>query len=372
MAEGSQGRRAVWTALLAIFATYLFVEWGARYALYTTSLDRSYVVTKEYYEVEGGFWEFKERYESAQDATLLYSHPLVVDAYQRKFYLPGVTGHTLGFQQPAPMPKPAPDQTRILCLGSSTVERGFPAPLRALLENDGRFEVINAGIPGASLQNLFMNYALLWRSLEADIVIIEYNTDAVPRNPFRPFALSEGIALDEDVVADALDQEHLAFGRGLADLFRGPARFRIADTTRIDEPRPDGLARYRAFLENLVLLVRASGAVPVLVTYQPAFQGDELRGQFSPERHRDFLTFYQAMFVGHTLHGAARTFTAHNQIMRAVATEQDAILVEAAHVLPLRDEYFRDATHHSDLANEIVAKVILSALREHGLVDRQR
>ncbi len=358
----------VW--FFAIASALLFLEYGARYALYISALHRSYTLTQAYYEVDGGFWEFKERYEESQ-AMFWGEAPFTVDIYNRKFFLPQVTGHYLGFDlelQDNPAPVPAPGVTRILCMGTSTTQEGYPDILRERLEqrSPGRYEVINAGIPGASTLNLFMNYSLIWAPLQADLVLIEHNVDAVVRNGLQDFAIDEDFDSFEhdDLISKVERVSGPATGTALATLLRRTLKSALNSEQRRERPSRDGLLRYRTILTALIHQVRGAGATPVLITYQPSLSGGDLRGDYSPEFHAKALAFYNALFFNFTPEGAVLTLDAHNRIMREVAEEQGVQLIEAAELLPREDVYFVDATHHSDEGNDIVALEVMGALFE--------
>jgi hypothetical protein len=179
-----EGRRAprnrITHAVIVIIVVLALVQLAAvgyKTAAYYLTLCRSYQLTKDYYGVKG-FSEFCKRYEEISknlnerggvDAAIRE------DTYNCRYYDPRVTGRPLGFHGRVDgiETKPA-GVTRILCIGSSTTERGYPEHLEALVNQKypGRYQIINGGIPGARTNNLLMNYMLLWwRTLHPDVVI---------------------------------------------------------------------------------------------------------------------------------------------------------------------------------------------------------
>ena len=369
MTKNKKYRMLIWS--LAAVVILLFLNFGAKYILYLRSLHKSYTITKDYYEVKGGFWEFKNIYENmlAEFASRMEEEPFFIDSYNRRYYLPFVTGHNYGFIQQATSLEPSENVTRILCLGSSIVERGFPEFLQEVLDSiqPGKFEIINAGIPGASILHIFMNYSFMWRQLQPHIVIIEYNSDALPRSGTQPFAISK----------DFDPSQHRIFSRAesLQSRPRGPfkgilithlLKDIITKVERNEHPVPDGLVRYRTILESLILMTKASGVRPVLVTSQPALSNNEPRGNFSTEFYERILVFYQAFFFNFTIEGAIETIDAHNNIIRKLAREHGVTLVDIVGAIPRTDEYYLDGAHYSRKAGQIIAQKIAERLLNEG------
>ncbi|MHA1569380.1 MAG: hypothetical protein ACTSXZ_07910 [Alphaproteobacteria bacterium] len=359
-------RVAVWT--LAVVALLLFLNFGARVALYNLALYRSYQVTKNFYGIEGGFWQFKRTYEQAQSRSILRAEPYVQDIYNRFFFLPAVTGHQYGFRAPAPAPEPAPGVTRILCLGPSTTEGAYPRPLQEKLSRvrQGKYEVIDAGISGVFDLNLLMNYALIWRELKPALVLVECNVNEPMINRV-PFEVSDKfVGLDPSVFALPRGMQNSkvpAFYR----LGRYFAKYTANRQARAEHPSPEGLLRYRKVLTALAEAIKGSGAEPVFLTYQSALTPDDTKGSFSPEFLRDAITFYRSIYLNFTVAGALEALEAQNRIMREVAAAQNLTLIETCNTLPREDRYFRDGNHHDRdgdlLIAEKVAEVILSRER---------
>ena len=368
MVRKKKHRMLTW--LLTAIACFLFLELLAKYGLYHYHLYKSYKLTKNYYEVKKGYWEFKKRYEATQ-AIQLTPDPIVHDIYNRKYYPPDVTGHDYGFLQNVPEAEPPEGATRILCVGTSTVQHGYPEPLQEELDAmcPGKFEVIDAGIPGAPLLSTFMNYSLIWRLLHPDIVIIEHNIDEVVSSVLLPYAMSRDLDI-RNFKAHIMKPEgsYSCFGGALYKLLTGMLEYILEKKERFDNPVQDCLLRFRTLLESLVLMVRASGAQPVLLTYQPALSDNDSRGEFSPEFYSETVAHYEGHFFRLTLEGAMKTIDAHNGITREVAEEYGATLVDTVGHIPRKDEYYRDGTHQDEKAHWIVAGLIASRLTEDGTI----
>ncbi len=362
-------RIVVWT--LAILAFLLFAEYASRQAVFYYYLWKSYRLTQHYYHVEGGFSEFKRRVDATRDDRLNLKQPFVRDMYNRRYYHPEGVGHNWGFFQKAPQLQAAEGVTRILCIGSSTVKQGFPEPLQKVLDGmaPGRFEVINAGIPAASIINTYMDYNLIWKKLNPDIVILEHNVDDVVFNAVLPYSMNE-TGKDRRMSFQQASQEMFSkFGGGFRtlymNLFDNESPFTLE---KRDHPAPDGLQRYRDYTEAFIMAIRGSGASPVLLTYQPALSDGELRGGYSEAFYNDIVAFYQLMFYSFTLKGAVETLDEQNAIVREVAQKYGVTLFEMAGIIPRQDMFFTDGTHHSEKAAFIVAKKLAARMLEDGII----
>jgi hypothetical protein len=353
-------KRLTWWVIGLVALLALIV--AGSYGFYLWQVYRSYKLGRDLYQVEGGFLAFKARYEEVREEILGDEDQYWNDIYNRRFVNPSVAGHNLGFHSVEPAPLPAPGVTRVLCVGTSTVWESFPDPLREELQRiaPGRFEVVDAGLPGSSITNLFMNYALIWRQLEPAVVIIEYNLDSLPRHRVTPFAIHPHY--DAVVGPEYAFHRIMGFGPGL------PVRRLLNALGRADAPQEDDLLGFRVLLESLVLMVEASGAQPILLTQQPTLSDGDLRGDYSPGRLQSFEAHYGSMFWGYTLEGAVAAIDAQNEIIRELAAALEVPLVDVVGAIPREDRYYTDATHLADPGSAIVAEALLERMISDGLV----
>jgi len=360
--------------VLLVAIAFLFGSFIFKYTSYIYSLYRSYELSKSYYDFDGSFLDYKRSYEHVQGETLFNQQPIIHDYYHRRYYTPEVVGHTLGFRQVPPTKEERAGKTLILAIGSSTTESGYPTELASLLEgaHPGRYLVVNASVPGISMLSLFMNYALLWRRLAPDIVIIEHNVEDAVWNPFVVFDIAAGFAkpCSDDPILGTLANQSV--GQRIRWMRQAIRQFDLGSMTRLSEPSKEGLKQYDTVLRSLITLVKGSESRPLLVTYQAAFHPEDLRGEFTEETYASMRAFFQALFLGYTFEGAVRTLDAHNEIMRRIARDDEVPLVETVGRIPRRDEYYDDATHHSELANRIVAEAILDVLQREGYLESDR
>lgn len=350
-------RVLVWT--LALVVLLLFGNLGRKYVRYHVHLYKNFHMMKDFYELEGGFLQFKLHHDRARKHSVagmrrLKTESLVnryrtlrsrmgmrapmatEDFYHRLFVMPEIAGHEYGFLDDPPAEKKVAD-VRILCVGPSTTERGYPEPLSDMLrrKHPGQYEVINAGISGSVVLNTFMNYSLTWRRFEPDYVFIEHNVNDAAMN-YVPF----DVALQRE--PDAVLTER-----------KGAA---------LEAPVEDGLDRFRTLLESTVMMVRASGARPVLLTYQTALSTEDMKGSFSGDFRAEIIAFYMGLYPTYTVQGALQTIERQNEIIREVATRMECDLIDTVGSIPSEDANFFDANHHSESGNAIVAELVMEWL----------
>jgi lysophospholipase L1-like esterase len=356
------------TVLVAIIVAILFIEFGARQSLYYKALYDSYKVTKNLYGVQSGFWSFKKRYEQVQSRSILDPIPVVEDRYNRYFVLPKISGHTWGFNAAAPPPEPPDGAKRILCVGSSTTEYGYPRELQTLLNESapGLFEVINAGMSGAFDINIFMNYALVWHKLKPDMVIIESNVNSALRNP-APYRISDSLAQPVQNFASIHRGAYVKRGMASYALLTGTARYLLTREPRRQHPSEDGLEAYRDILTALIKNIIGSNATPVLATYDYALTTKDKKGRFSKEFYERIIVFYRSLVYNFTVEGALETFEAQNEILRQLSHEFGLPLIETVGEVPKMDEYFLDGAHHSPEGNKYIAHAVAKALLSREL-----
>lgn len=353
-------KRLTWWVIGLVALLALIV--AGSYGFYLWQVYRSYKLGRDLYQVEGGFLAFKARYEEVREEILGDEDQYWNDIYNRRFVNPSVAGHNLGFHSVEPAPLPAPGVTRVLCVGTSTVWESFPDPLREELQRiaPGRFEVVDAGLPGSSITNLFMNYALTWRLLSPDIVTFEYNLDQLMRHLLLPWELTPEY--------DALVGPPYAFERIMGFHPKLPIRRLAQVSRRHDQPAPDDLKGFEVSYEAMIQLIRGTGARPVLLTQQPSLSEGGENHRFSDERLADFISQYEAMFRVYHVEGAIRAIDTQNEIVRGLARKHEVPLVDIVGKIPREDLFYLDATHLAEPGHAIVAQMLLDRMIEDGLI----
>ena len=85
------------------------------------------------------------------------------------------------------------------------------------------------------------------------------------------------------------------------------------------------------------------------------------RGMSASERKSAAATslYYMPYMTPNTL---LDSFDAYNRVIRAVAKEENAVLIEAATAIPGDDRHFTDSIHFNNRGSEVMANVVSKSL----------
>lgn len=138
-------------------------------------------------------------------------------------------------------------------------------------------------------------------------------------------------------------------GRTAIDEFAG---MRSAPPLPVDELAK----RFHASLTGNVVLLKAWGIQPVLMTqFNRIVKSDEfIRTHYGVPDNMPFDRF-------------ADYYAEFNQVIRRVASEQGAYLIDLDALVPKSNKYIYDAVHLNDIGSEFVARQVADALRDKFL-----
>jgi lysophospholipase L1-like esterase len=135
---------------------------------------------------------------------------------------------------------------------------------------------------------------------------------------------------------------------------------------RADARNPQGKLKFdpvdlaKPFRSNLLSLVRASREVAeqaVLVTFSHRLR----RNQTLLEQAEAAATnLYYMPYM--SIEGLLDAFDAYNHVIRAVAAETNALLVDNENNIPGDSTHFRDSVHFSDVGSHAMAKRVVAVL----------
>jgi lysophospholipase L1-like esterase len=281
--------------------------------------------------------------------------------------------NNLGLRGPDVSPRKAPGVIRIVCLGASTTEGVFnaddetyPHYLQRLLDqaNPGQFEVINAGISGAILDDLIGLFLTRLAALEPDIVLFYEAHNDIGFQEFVP-----GVACD--VGLDCWLRSYPSWMSWIARrsavamaLVAANVRARptVAMAHRLaDEPRPPSLRQYEANLRRLVDEVRQAGVHIVLSSYATvAHDGLQVDRREHPELYDDLVLRRFPITPGEF----GRIYAAFNDASRSVAADCGVPYADVAATFPREPRHFPfDIIHLSASGNQLLAERLAEAVR---------
>lgn len=354
--------------LLFYLILFFILFLSFRFFLFYYGIRLSYQINKGYYSFQGNLWEYVKEYRNfikkhrrGEDDKVI-----VTDMLNRRFYASYI--NSFGIKEKGIGLQKKDNAYRIICLGSSYTLTGsegnrFTDLLEKKLNDkngEGKFEIINAGIPGQDILESFMNFSLNWRLLNPDIVIIDNVLDDIYLSAL-PFYLKNH---------DKLKKMEIKYGSW--EGFKNVGKYKIIDLIfsafipRYNGPTEEGLACYETILESLVLLAKGMGSKVVLLSCGIAVDKNHNLEANNPKRKMLELHFHRF-----TTNGVVQIIEEYNNIMKKVADKNNAIFIDMSKVVPKDDEHFLDATHRSDEGNEIFAGALINKLIALGLFDKK-
>jgi lysophospholipase L1-like esterase len=341
--------------------------WGVLAALTVATIGALVVGAEAFMRVRAA-----EKYGSTETVEDLYS---IDPASGLRVPVPGshfggrLTINRLGFRGPElAVPKP-PHSVRIAFLGASTTwcaevssdEKAWPSlvvdQLRLRFPR-ARLDFVNAGVPGYTVTTSLRNLDLRVAQLRPDIIVIYHATNDMSAE-LRALAKGQGIIRDLNVA----ERSWLARQSLLWDLAEKNLRLVLArqglkekagrlevDTARLGEQ----------FRRDLLALVAASKAVADRVALA-TFSVQLRHGQSVAQQKRASASaLYYMPFM--TPEALIQAYARYNDIIREVATETGALLIEGEDEIPGDAAHFNDSVHFKDAGSERMAERVSNAL----------
>lgn len=287
--------------------------------------------------------------------------------------VPGrVTGpiriNRLGFRGPEIEVEKPPGLVRIACLGGSTTfcaeasseDATWPARLQALLRErfPGRaIEVVNAGVAGYTLDRVLVNLERRVAPLDPDVVLVYEATNDLTRDT-RELAIAQQVYTGHADSESWLSRVSLAWYLGEKNWrLRSRQRAAAGAAGRVSfEPRE--LSRgFEQRLRAVVESARSRAKLVVMMTF-----ATQVRREQSPEQRlaacNTSLYYMPYMSPELLLDG----FDEYNRVVRAVAADAGALLVETAGAVPGDRVHFADSVHLTDEGCRLFAETVAAAL----------
>jgi len=281
-----------------------------------------------------------------------------------------LTINSLGFRSPEiSIEKPA--QTyRIAFLGASTTysadvsgeEKTWPHLVVKALEDahpHRSFEYINAGVPGFTTHDSLVRFEVEVGALDPDLVVIYHATNDLSGNS-RASARAQGLSGAAESKTLSWLSKWSLFVYLVEKNLRIIALQQATDdaSNKMDVDAAALAIPFETSLRELVRTVQASGAKVALVTF-----ATRLHAAQTPEEQIEaaLTALYYMPYM--TPAGLIESFNAYNDVIRKVAREEGAIVVEAAKAVPGDVSQFIDSVHFTELGSSTMANVVASVLR---------
>lgn len=286
------------------------------------------------------------------------------------------------------------NRVRVVTLGASetfglfeSAGREYPAQLQQLLDSvaPGRYEVVNAGLPGLSLAAMRPYLRSVLAPLRPDVVVL-YPTpsfflepsapaDSLRLPPWAPPAPPSALAqllyeathprLKEKVKVVA--KRFLPTGTMLAMRERKLAERRAGEDpswvwTTVPDDRIELFTRQ---LERVLGDIAALGATPILVTHANRFLHRD--GTLDIEDRQHLLAAVSSYWPRASDAVAIGVDSAANRRIRVLAAERGIVVVEAERHVPADARHFADYSHFTDEGARVMAGLVLGALEPSRL-----
>lgn len=286
-----------------------------------------------------------------------------------------ITIDSKGFRNPEfATPKP-PEMVRIAFLGGSTTfsanaSKNEAAWTHMVIEQlrakypKRSFDYINAGVPGYSSETSKKNLRLRVAKHNPDVIIIYHAS-----NDLTQFSRIEAKKRGIEFIPETGRISWISNYSLLVYLLE--KNYSIWDTQRrindnigkLDVP---GELLAKPFRQSLVALVREAQNVSdkvVLVTFSV-----RIRAEQSDEEQKNsaVTSLYYMPYI--TPKGFVRYFSAYNKVIREVAAQTGALIIENEHSIPGTAVYFKDSVHFTDSGNRLMAERVSSALIDAGII----
>lgn len=278
-----------------------------------------------------------------------------------------------GFRGPDLVAPSGEAPLRIACVGDSVVfgryiddDALFTARLAVLLEERlGReVEVINAGVPGYSLDTTFAVLREEIAPLEPDAVVVAQVVNDLNGRCLEVFAPS-GSESSGPAGFDGYVGRWLGTWRDRHVLLQSLVRKNLtpwvaplsAGSQRRDDVPEDFARPYQRKLTELVEWAKRRDLPVVLCTAWKAFGDDQ-----APEQQFQAASGMLLNNPYLSLRGALAAYDAFNEAVRTVAREHSVVLVDMAAVIPTEGEYFRDTVHLTARGHALAAEALAEAI----------
>ena len=270
--------------------------------------------------------------------------------------------------------------TRVVTLGGSTTHNGYlapedryPAVLEALLNRNGRYEVLNAGMDWWTTKHSHINYVTYVRKWEPEVVVVMHAINDLYRSFHAPrFSVGEYDPQWSHFYGPAIQgvRPRTLLGRALNSWNAWEFNRRWYSAWRfVEEDR--AIADYRSLpdfefsLRSLVRTLEGDGVRVILVT-QPSLYKNEMS---QAESARIWfpatfcVTIRNPWVRGIPSTGSmAAAMDAYNGVVLRVAEEEGVEVVDAASVIPRSLDFFGDDVHYTEQGAAALAESVARAL----------
>ena len=285
--------------------------------------------------------------------------------------------NSLGFRGPEIAVPKAPGDIRIAFLGSSTTwcaevsgneyvwSHLVTASIATALPGH-QFDYINGGVPGYTVASSLKNLQLRISPLQPDIVVIYEGINDLT-GELRDVAVQHGVITEAKVQQLSWPARYSVLWNLVEKNLRVLASQRAAqqDRARLTMDTSTLGVQYRKDLTELVRAAQQNAKLVAVATL-----ATHVRREQSPEQQVTALSSAIFFMPFITAIGEIESFAKYNQIIREVARDTGALLIEGENTIPGDSAHFTDSVHFTDAGSramaERVSRVLIPRIVEQG------
>ena len=277
--------------------------------------------------------------------------------------------NSLGFRSPEIDPLKPPSTIRLAFLGSSTTycgevssnEMTWPHLVWETLQRaspEAKFDYVNAAVPGYGVARDVQNLHLRVKPLEPDVIVIYEAANDLSFDSYD-LARSQGLVVDvRSLERTWLSRHSLAWfliGKNLVAL-----RLVVKTRSGSGKLRFNPWELSRGFERRLLELVEASQKVASVVALA-TFSTRVSREQSAEEQARAALG--ALYYMPHmSIEGLIAGYEEYNRVIREVARQTGAILIDGETRIPADGMHYTDTVHFTDTGSKVMAERVSRAL----------
>jgi len=274
--------------------------------------------------------------------------------------------NSLGFRGPEiELPKP-PGRIRVAFLGGSTtfcaetsgLEATWPYLVAQGLTEafpDASIDQVNGAAGGYSTRQSALNLEHRVAPLDPDVVVVYHGTNDLTQDS-REVAARLGLFDPEVLEQDVLGRYSLAWYLVLKNV-RAWQRKQPSDAERLEVDPATYSGAFHERLRALVEQAQETADLVVLVTFS-----HRVRAGMEPEELREACATSLLYMPYMTAEGVLAGFDEYNRVVRRVAQETGALLVDGEDSIPGNAAHFADSVHLTNAGCRLQAKRVLEAL----------
>ena len=279
--------------------------------------------------------------------------------------------NSLGFRSPEISVEKDTGSIRLAFLGGSTTysaevsspDLTWPHLVTQRLGTDfpeNRFDYVNGGVPGYGINSSLKNLESRVKPLQPDVIVIYHATNDLSYNSFQ-LAVQQGIATErtEQQLMWISNYSLLAYLVEKNLLYRA-AREQVESTEQKLVFSPDVLAApFRKELTELVEKSQRIADTVALVTFSNQLRRNQDRTQQAVAAQS---SLYYMPYM--SIDGLVTAFETYNDVIREVAHQTGAVLIEAEQEIPGDPQHFADSVHLLDAGSKALADIVHQGLTE--------